>query len=94
MPYLVYLLLKTSQAKIKVRKAKANQFSFRFLFCLCTDDVSVDMKGQKQMHLYFKKQFHCLTTNVYTLLQGNQLSRSWWNFPSRDFTVWFPECQM
>lgn len=53
MPYFVYLLLKSSQARIKAQKAKANQSCSRIPFYSCTGDISVHKEGQKQMHLYF-----------------------------------------
>lgn len=71
MPYFVYLLLKSSQARIKAQKAKANQSCSRVPFYSCTGDISVHKEGQKQMHLYFflRNNFTALPQifNIYSL---------------------------
>lgn len=70
----VYLLLKSSQAKIKAQKAKANQ---SFLDAPSTPVLVIYQYIRKEKSkcistFFLKKQFHCFTANKqqYIALKG------------------------
>lgn len=69
MPYFVYLLLKSSRAKIKAQKAKAHQSCSRIPFYSCTGDISVHKEGQKLLYKYkVQRHLYFLSRNNFTAL--------------------------